>query len=115
MSWAIWCLDTCSEVQNNMEGFKDLDHLLHSQLRLAIMSLLLGVRSAEFMYIKEKTGATSGNISVQLDKLSEAGYINIKKEFRGKKPLTTCKVTAKGMKAFQAYIEVLKQYLEPGD
>ena len=96
-----------------MSGFRELDPLLHSQLRLAIMSLLMGVRSAEFMYIKEKTGATSGNISVQLDKLSEAGYISIKKEFRGKKPLTTCKVTGKGVQAFRKYVDDLRQYLEP--
>jgi DNA-binding MarR family transcriptional regulator len=91
--------------------FKDLDPLLHSQLRLAVMSLLMSVDSAEFTFLKEKTKSTAGNLSVQLDKLSEAGYINIEKTFKGKKPLTTCKVTKKGVKAFEDYVNTLKQYI----
>ena len=94
-----------------MSDFKQLDPLLHSQLRLAVMSLLIGVESAEFVFIKEKTGATAGNLSVQLDKLSEAGYISIEKSFRGKKPLTTCKIAQKGIKAFENYVKVLKDYI----
>ncbi len=94
-----------------MSDFKPLDPLLHSQLRLAIMSLLLSVKSAEFTYIKEKTEATAGNLSVQLDKLSNAGYIEIEKSFRDKKPLTTCKITKKGVSAFEAYVSALKDYL----
>jgi DNA-binding transcriptional ArsR family regulator len=92
--------------------FKDLDPLLHSQLRLAVMSLLLGLESAEFTFLKEKTNATSGNLSVQLDKLSEAGYISIEKSFKGKMPLTTCKITKKGIKAFEDYVNSLKGYLK---
>ena len=91
--------------------FKDLDPLLHSQLRLAIISLLISVDSAEFTFIKEKTNSTAGNLSVQLDKLQEAGYISIEKSFRGKKPLTTCKITRKGLKAFEEYVNNLKQYI----
>lgn len=91
--------------------FKDLDPLLHSQLRLAVMSLLISVESAEFTYLKEKTDSTAGNLSVQLDKLSEAGYIQIEKSFKGKKPLTTCKITKKGLKAFEDYVQTLKQYI----
>ena len=91
--------------------FADLDPLLHSQLRLAVMSLLLSVESAEFTFIKEKTNSTAGNLSVQLDKLSEAGYISIDKTFRGKKPLTTCKITKKGIKAFDEYVNALKKYI----
>ena len=94
-----------------MSDFKPLDPLLHSQLRLAIMSLLLSVKSAEFTFIKEKTEATAGNLSVQLDKLSSAGYIEIEKSFRDKKPLTTCKITKKGVSAFEAYVNALKDYL----
>ncbi len=93
--------------------FKDLDPLLHSQLRLAVMSLLISVDKAEFTFLKEKTQSTAGNLSVQLDKLSEAGYIVIEKGFRGKKPLTTCKITKKGMKAFEEYVTNLKQYIQP--
>ena len=91
--------------------FKDLDPLLHSQLRLAIMSLLIGLESAEFVFIKEKTNSTAGNLSVQLDKLSEAGYLAIDKSFKGKKPVTTCRITKKGLKAFEDYVTVLKQYI----
>ena len=92
--------------------FKDLDPLLHSQLRLAIISLLMSVESAEFTFLKEKTNATAGNLSVQLDKLSEAGYITIEKSFRGKKPLTTCRLSKKGLKAFEEYVATLKQYID---
>jgi DNA-binding MarR family transcriptional regulator len=91
--------------------FKDLDPLLHSQLRLAVMSLLISLDSAEFIFLKEKTQSTAGNLSVQLDKLSEAGYINIEKSFKGKKPLTTCRVTKKGIAAFEEYVNTLKQYI----
>ena len=91
--------------------FKDLDPLLHSQLRLAVMSLLISMESAEFTFIKEKTNSTAGNLSVQLDKLSEAGYITITKSFKGKKPLTTCAITQQGIRAFEEYVNVLKQYI----
>ncbi len=90
---------------------KDLDPLLHSQLRLGVMSLLLSTESAEFTYLKEKTNATAGNLSIQLDKLSEAGYITIEKTFRGKMPLTRCRITRKGMKAFEDYVQALKGYI----
>ena len=90
---------------------KELDPLLHSQLRLGVMSLLMSLESAEFTYLKEKTNSTAGNLSVQLDKLSTAGYIAVEKSFRGKKPLTTCRVTKKGMKAFEEYVNTLKTYI----
>ena len=95
-----------------MRTFKELDPLLHSQLRLAVMSILIGVDSAEFVFIKEKTGATAGNLSVQLDKLSTAGYISVSKSFRGKRPLTTCSITKYGIKAFENYVNTLKGYIE---
>jgi DNA-binding MarR family transcriptional regulator len=90
---------------------KDLDPLLHSQLRLGVISLLISVNSAEFTFLKEKTNSTAGNLSVQLDKLSEAGYITIEKSFKGKKPLTTCKITKQGIKAFEEYVNALKHYI----
>jgi DNA-binding MarR family transcriptional regulator len=92
--------------------FNELDPLLHSQLRLAVMSLLLNANSAEFVFLKEKTNSTAGNLSIQLEKLSEAGYIQIEKSFRNKKPLTTCKITRKGIKAFEDYVKALKQYIK---
>jgi DNA-binding MarR family transcriptional regulator len=91
---------------------RELDPLLHSQLRLGIMSLLMNAESAEFTYLKEKTNSTAGNVSVQLDKLSEAGYISIEKSFNGKKPLTTCRITKKGIKAFEEYVNTLKDYIK---
>jgi DNA-binding MarR family transcriptional regulator len=93
--------------------FKELDPLLHSQLRLAIMSLLVSVEEAEFTYIREKTEATAGNLSVQIDKLKQAGYIEVNKSFKNNYPLTVCKVTKKGINAFEQYVEHLKTYLTP--
>lgn len=90
---------------------KELNPLLHSQLRLAIMSILMNVEEADFVYLKEKTEATSGNISVQLDKLAVAEYIEVKKSFVGKKPRTTCRITNKGKEAFEEYINALRSYL----
>lgn len=92
--------------------FKELDPLLHSQLRLAVMSLLLGTEEADFVYIRAKAGATAGNLSVQLDKLSEAGYIDVEKSFVGKKPRTTCRITERGREAMAAYVEALRGYLD---
>jgi DNA-binding MarR family transcriptional regulator len=92
-------------------ALKELDPLLHSQLRLGVMSLLMSVDSAEFTFLREKTNSTAGNLSVQLDKLSEAGYITIEKTFKGKKPLTTCRITKQGLKAFEDYVDSLKQYI----
>lgn len=93
--------------------FKELDPLLHSQLRLAVMSLLLSVEEADFVYLKEKTQATAGNLSVQIDKLNEAGYIEVEKSFIGKKPRTTCRITTAGKEALERYVDALKGYI-PG-
>lgn len=90
---------------------KELDPLLHSQLRLAVMSILMNVEEADFVYLREKTDSTAGNLSVQLDKLSAAGYIAIEKGFAGKKTRTVCRVTEKGRKAFEDYVEALRQYI----
>jgi DNA-binding transcriptional ArsR family regulator len=92
--------------------FKDLDPILHSQLRLAIMSLLIGVKEAEFTFIKEKTAATAGNLSVQVQKLKEAGYIEVTKQFKDNYPQTLCKVTPVGVNAFEAYVKVLQEYIK---
>ena len=95
-----------------MSGFQPLDPLLHSQLRLAIMSLLISLESAEFTFLKDKTEATAGNLSVQIDKLEKAGYITVEKSFRDKRPLTTCKITQKGVGAFEQYVDNLKNYIQ---
>ena len=93
--------------------YKELDPLLHSQLRLSIVSFLVGIEVAEFNLLKEKTGASGGNLSVQIDKLNQAGYIEVEKTFRGKKPLTLCRLTKKGLKAFETYVNDLKVYIHP--
>ena len=92
--------------------FKPLDPLLHSELRLAVMSLLLGLKEAEYGYLKEQTGATAGNLSVQLQKLYEADYIVIEKSFKGNYPLTTCLITKKGIDAFEKYVDTLNSYIK---
>ena len=91
--------------------FKELDVLLHSQLRLAVMSIFVSVESADFVYIKQQTEATAGNLSVQLEKLQSAGYISIEKGYKGKKPCTTCRITPQGVEAFSNYVEALKSYI----
>lgn len=92
--------------------FKKLDPLLHSELRLAVMSLLVELEEADFVYLRETTHATAGNLSVQLDKLSEAGYISVEKTFEGKKPRTICRITPVGLQAFENYVNALKSYLK---
>ena len=91
---------------------RELDPLLHSQLRLAVMSILMSVESADFVYLREQTDSTAGNLSVQLDKLEAAGYIEVEKSFTGKRPKTTCRVTDLGRQAFEAYVEAIKSYLK---
>jgi DNA-binding MarR family transcriptional regulator len=91
--------------------FKNLDPLLHSQLRLAVMSILISVDEADFVYLREQTETTGGNLSVQIEKLKEAGYIEVTKSFKGKKPCTVCRITQKGIAAFDAYIQALQGYI----
>lgn len=96
-----------------MKNFVDLDPLLHSQLRLAIISLLVSVKEADFTYIQEATNATNGNLSVQITKLKDAEYIEVNKSFENNYPKTTCKITKKGLKAFEKYVDDIKNYLSP--
>ena len=91
--------------------FKDLDPILHSQLRLAVMSLLISVKEAEFTFLKEKTNATAGNLSVQIQKLKDAGYIDVIKQFKENYPQTVCKITPAGIRAFEIYVKNLQTYL----
>lgn len=92
--------------------FKDLDPILHSQLRLAVVSLLISVKEAEFTFLKEKTNSTAGNLSVQISKLKDAGYIEVSKQFKDNYPLTICRITPKGVDAFDLYVKDLQQYLK---
>jgi DNA-binding MarR family transcriptional regulator len=94
--------------------YSDLDPLLHSQLRLAIISMLVSSEKIDFTHIKEETKAASGNISIQIKKLQEAGYIKVEKTFKNNYPKTMLSITDKGMKAFEAYVNDLKKYINPG-
>ena len=96
-----------------MARFKELDPILHSQLRLAVMSLLVTTESAEFTYIQDQTGATAGNLSVQVTKLKEAGYIEVTKKFSKNYPQTLCRITQLGREKFIEYVDSLKDYLNP--
>jgi DNA-binding MarR family transcriptional regulator len=96
-----------------MTRFKELDPILHSQLRLAVISLLISIEAAEFTYIREQTGATAGNLSIQITKLKEAGYIEVTKKFRNNYPQTMCSITPLGKQKFAEYVKALKDYLSP--
>ncbi|MBC7905036.1 MAG: transcriptional regulator, partial [Gemmatimonadaceae bacterium] len=87
------------------------DPILHSQLRLAVVSLLISVKEAEFTFIREKTNSTAGNLSVQINKLKEAGYIDVIKQFKDNYPQTICKITPAGVTAFEEYVKNLQTYL----
>src|SRR6185503_19853582 len=91
--------------------FKELDPILHSQLRLAVVSLLMSVKEAEFTFIREKTNATAGNLSVQINKLKEAGYIEVVKQFKDNYPQTICRITPLAIKSFEEYVNNLQSYL----
>ena len=91
--------------------FKDLNPILHSQLRLAVVSILISVQEAEFTYLREKTNATAGNLSVQINKLKEVGYIDVAKQFKDNYPQTVCKITPQGVLAFEEYVKDLQSYL----
>ena len=90
--------------------FKELDPILHSQLRLAVISLLISVKEANFSFLKDKTNATAGNLSVQINKLKDAGYIEVEKKFKDNYPETICKITQTGIDSFELYIEALQSY-----
>lgn len=79
------------------------------------MSILIGLEEAEFTYIKEHTGATAGNLSVQVNKLKEAGYIKVTKKFKGNYPQTLCRITSLGVKKFKEYVNNLKDYINTPD
>lgn len=94
--------------------FKELDPVLHSQLRLAVMSVLMREKEAEFTVLKEMTNATAGNLSVQINKLKEAEYIEVTKQFKDNYPQTICRITEKGAAAFQDYVKSIQTYFHTG-
>ncbi|MEO6490021.1 MAG: transcriptional regulator [Ferruginibacter sp.] len=93
--------------------FKELDPILHSQLRLAVISLLIGIKEAEFTFLRDKTNSTAGNLSVQINKLKEVDYIEVTKQFKDNYPQTLCRITPKGIEAFEHYVRALQTYTQP--
>lgn len=93
--------------------FNDLDPILHSQLRLSIVSILMTVEEANFSFIKDTTKAAAGNISIQITKLQEVGYITVEKTFKNNYPNTVISITDKGRSAFEEYVKNLQKYIHP--
>jgi len=90
----------------------ELDRLIHEPARLLIVTILSSVASADFLYLQRETGLTKGNLSAHLSKLEEAGYVQIEKTFKGKLPLTVCKLTTSGQKALKAYRQQLQSFMK---
>jgi DNA-binding HxlR family transcriptional regulator len=94
-----------------MPELPELNPVIHGKLRLALLSLLSGVDEAEFTWLREKTGATDGNLGAQLMKLEEAGYVTVEKRFVQRKPQTLYRLTEAGRAALSEYVQALKQLL----
>ena len=94
------------------QGILTLDPVIHAPLRLAVLSMLVGVESADFAYLKQAVQATDGNLSTHLAKLEAAGYIRIEKTFEGKKPKTRCALTDQGRARFIQYIDALQRIVD---
>ena len=99
-------------MSNDLRSLADVDRLIHEPSRTVILAVLAAVESADFLYLQRETGLTKGNLSVHLSKLEEAGYISIEKTYRGKIPMTLCRITSEGRQAFDAYRQQLKQFIE---
>ena len=92
--------------------YQQIDDVIHSRIRTAVMAVLVSVEEAEFNFIKEKVNATDGNLSVHIKKLEDAGYLTVKKNFVDRKPVTRYKLTSKGYKAFEKYISNLESIIK---
>ena len=96
----------------DLRSVTDLNRLIHEPARLLIVTILSTVASADFLFLQRETGLTKGNLSAHLSKLEEAGYVKIEKTFKGKLPLTVCKLTAAGKKAFVEYRQQLQDFIQ---
>lgn len=99
-------------MSNDLRSLTDVDRLIHEPSRTVILAILATVESADFLYLQRETGLTKGNLSVHLSKLEDAGYVSIEKTYRGKVPLTLCRMTEPGRKAFEEYRKQLQQFVE---
>ena len=98
-------------MSDDLRNLTELDRLIHEPARLLIVTILSTVESADFLFLQRETGLTKGNLSAHLSKLEEAGYVNIKKTFKGKLPLTVCKLTDAGQQAFDGYRQQMQSFI----
>jgi DNA-binding transcriptional ArsR family regulator len=99
-------------MNDGLRSVTDLDRLIHEPARLLIVTILSAVESADFLFLQRETGLTKGNLSAHLSKLEEAGYVKIQKTFKGKLPLTVCKLTSVGNKAVTQYRQKLQNFMD---
>jgi len=99
-------------MSTDLRSLAEVDRLIHEPSRTVILAILAAVESADFLYLQRETGLTKGNLSVHLSKLEQAGYVSIEKTYRGKIPMTLCRMTKSGRQAFEAYRKQLKQFVE---
>jgi DNA-binding MarR family transcriptional regulator len=95
-----------------LRALTEVDRLVHEPARLLLLTILNTVASADFLFLQRETGLTKGNLSAHLSKLEAAGYVEIEKTFKGKLPLTVCKLTTKGKKALTGYRQQLKDFIQ---
>jgi DNA-binding transcriptional ArsR family regulator len=98
-------------MNDDLRSLTDLDRLIHEPARLLIVTILSTVESADFLFLQRETDLTKGNLSAHLSKLEEAGYVNIEKTFKGKLPLTVCKLTQTGQQAFDGYRQQMQDFI----
>lgn len=99
-------------MSEGLRRLTEVDRLIHEPARLLIVTILASVASADFLFLQRETGLTKGNLSAHLSKLEEARYVKIEKTFKGKLPLTVCKLTAAGQKAFTQYRQQLQDFMD---
>ena len=98
-------------MDDDLRNLTELDRLIHEPARLLIVTILSTVESADFLFLQRETELTKGNLSAHLSKLENAGYVNIEKTFKGKLPLTVCKLTEAGQKAFDGYRRQMQDFI----
>jgi len=99
-------------MSDNLRGLADLDRIIHEPARLLILTILFAVESADFLFLQREAGLTKGNLSAHLSKLEAAGYVRITKTFKGKLPLTICRLTSSGQNAFAQYRRQLRDFID---
>ena len=98
-------------MSDDLRSLTELDRLIHEPARLLIVTILSTVESADFLFLQRETDLTKGNLSAHLSKLEDAGYVNIEKTFKGKLPLTVCKLTEAGQAAFETYRQQMQNFI----